>query len=76
MENKIKIEATKEQLQVMIKFSFIDGSLKEGLSLYRDECRKQLKEYDYEEILKFSDIIKAFGSFTEFKKFFREIENY
>ena len=75
MENKTKIEATKEQLQVMIKFSFIDGSLKEGLSLLRDECRKQLKEYDYEEILKFSDIIKAFGSFTEFKKFFREIEN-
>ena len=76
MENETKIEATKEQLQVMIKFSFIDGSLEEGLSLHRDECRKQLKEYDYEEILKFSDIIKAFGSFTEFKKFFREIENY
>ena len=33
------------------------------------------KEYDEEgEILKFSDIIKAFGSFSKFKKFFREIE--
>lgn len=76
MENKTKIEATKEQLQVLVKFSFVDGSLDEGLSLYRDECRKQLKDYDCEEILKFSDIIKAFGSFTKFKKFFREIDNY
>lgn len=76
MENKTKIEATKEQLQVLVKFSFVDGSLDEGLSLYRDECRKQLKEYDCEEILTFSDIIKAFGSFTKFKKFFREIDNY
>lgn len=75
MENKTKIEATKEQLQVLIKFSFIDGNQDEGLSLNRDECRKQLKEYDWEDILKFSDIIKAFGSFTKFKKFFREIDS-
>lgn len=76
MENETKIEVTKEQLQVMVKFFFVHGSLEGGLSLHRDECRKQLKEYDCEEILKFSDIIKAFGSFTEFKKFFREIDNY
>jgi len=76
MENKTKITATREQLQVLVKFSFIDGNIDGGLSLYRDECRQQLKEYDYEDILKFSDIIKAFGSFTEFKKFFREIDNY
>lgn len=76
MENETKITLTKLQLQVLINFSFIDGSIKSGLILKRDTLRKQLKEYDEEgEILKFSDIIKAFGSFRNFVKFFREIEN-
>lgn len=75
MENETKITLTKLQLQVLINFSFIDGSIKSGLILKRDTLRKQLKEYDEEgEILKFSDIIKAFGSFRNFVKFFREIE--
>lgn len=75
MENETKIELTKLQLQVLITFSFIDGISKSGLIFKRDVLREQLKEYDEEgEILKFSDIIKAFGSFSKFKKFFREIE--
>ena len=75
MENETKITLTKLQLQVLINFSFIDGSIKCGLIFKRDALRKQLKEYDEEgEILKFSDIIKAFGSFRNFVKFFREIE--
>lgn len=75
MENETKIELTKLQLQVLINFSFIDGNIEGGLIFKRDTLREQLKEYDEEgEILKFSDIIKAFGSFSKFKKFFREIE--
>lgn len=75
MENETKIELTKLQLQVLINFSFIDGDIEGGLIFKRDALRKQLKEYDeYGEILKFSDIIKAFGNFTNFVKFFREIE--
>lgn len=75
MENETKIELTKLQLQVLINFSFIDGNIEGGLIFKRDALREQLKEYDEEgEILKFSDIIKAFGSFSKFKKFFREIE--
>lgn len=75
MENETKIELTKLQLQVLITFSFIDGISKSGLTFKRDVLREQLKEYDEEgELLKFSDIIKAFGSFSKFKKFFREIE--
>ena len=75
MENETKIELTKLQLQVLINFSFIDGNIEGGLIFKRDALREQLKEYDEEgEILKFSDIIKAFGSFRNFVKFFREIE--
>ena len=75
MENETKIELTKLQLQVLINFSFIDGNIEGGLIFKRDALREQLKEYDKEgEILKFSDIIKAFGSFSKFKNFFREIE--
>ena len=75
MENKTKIELTKLQLQVLINFSFIDGNIEGGLIFKRDTLREQLKEYDEEgEILKFSDIIKAFGSFRNFVKFYREIE--
>lgn len=75
MENETKIELTKLQLQVLINFSFIDGNIEGGLIFKRDTLREQLKEYDEEgEILKFSDIIKAFGSFRNFVKFFREIE--
>ena len=75
MENETKIELTKLQLQVLINFSFIDGNIEGGLIFKSDTLREQLKEYDEEgEILKFSDIIKAFGSFSKFKKFFREIE--
>lgn len=77
MENETKIELTKLQLQVLINFSFIDGNIEGGLIFKRDTLREQLKEYDEEgEILKFSDIIKAFGSFSKFKKFFREIIAY
>ena len=77
MENKTKIELTKLQLQVLINFSFIDGVSKCGLIFKRDALREQLKEYDEEgEILKFSDIIKAFGSFRNFVKFYREIIAY
>lgn len=75
MENETKIELTKFQLQVLINLFYIDGVSKCGLIFKRDALREQLKEYDEEgEILKFSDIIKAFGSFSKFKKFFREIE--
>ena len=75
MENETKIELTKLQLQVLINFSFIDGNIEGGLIFKRDTLREQLKEYDKEgEILKFSDIIKAFGSFRNFVKFYREIE--
>lgn len=75
MENETKIELTKLQLQVLINFSFIDGDIEGGLIFKRDALREQLKEYDEEgEILKFSDIIKAFGSFRNFVKFYREIE--
>ena len=75
MENETKIELTKLQLQVLINFSFIDGNIEGGLIFKRDTLREQLKEYDEEgEILKFSDIIKAFGSFRNFVKFYREIE--
>ena len=75
MENETKIELTKLQLQVLINFSFIDGNIEGGLIFKRDTLREQLKEYDEEgEILKFSDIITAFGSFRNFVNFYREIE--
>ena len=60
---------SKEQLLVLMRFAFIDGHTG-GLVLTRDYIRKALKN---NVILKYSDIVKQFGTFTKFKSFIRKI---
>lgn len=61
---------SKEQLLVLMRFAFIDG-YSGGLVLTRDYIRNALKN---SEILKYSDIVKQFGTFTKFKSFIRKID--
>lgn len=61
---------SKEQLLVLMRFAFIDGYTG-GIPLKRDAFREALKDND---ILKYSEVIKQFGTFTKFVDFIRKID--
>lgn len=71
IENNNTLNMTKNQIKVLMNFCFIDGCIN-GVSLIRDEFRNQIKDFDF--LLKYSDVIKAFGTFTNFVKVIRAFE--
>jgi hypothetical protein len=71
IKNNNILNMTKDQIKVLMNFYFIDGHIN-GVSLIRDEFRNQIKDFNF--LLKYSDVIKAFGTFTNFVNVIRAFE--